>query len=441
MVVRMKTANSVLRAFNYNENKVTAGVATCIMASGYPKDLYELTKGQRVNRLIHQSDLNTTAQKKAIHISLNFHPSEKISQEKLARIAEDYMKSIGFGDHPYLVYEHTDSAHPHIHIVSTTINSTGRRINTQNIVTLKSEPARKALEIKYGLVKAKSGTTKSPLDYNLIDPELISYEKKPTKAAIQNVLAGVLRSYRYTSLSELNALLKLYNINAYEGEPESRTTKNNGLFFRVLNDQNNGAGKAIKSSSFFIDMDKSEASFKNRPTKAFLEHRFKVNYISKKNNQIRLKNLIDLALLNKPKGDPLHQLINTLKADGVDVVVRKNDEGRIYGLTYIDHKSKCIYNGSELDGNGRSKKYSAQGILQRTWEINNIPFSARQIYPASYNYSNDFTSTFSIEDHKLWNDIVDILGRLFSYEYTYQPLPYELRLGRKKRRRKKRNNR
>ena len=33
---------------------------------------------------------------------------------------------------------------------------------------------------------------------------------------------------------------------------------------------------------------------------------------------------------------------------GINVVVRRNDTGRIYGMTFIDHNSKAVWNGSRL---------------------------------------------------------------------------------------------
>jgi len=32
----------------------------------------------------------------------------------------------------------------------------------------------------------------------------------------------------------------------------------------------------------------------------------------------------------------------------MSVVFRTNDEGRIYGATFIDHEKKCVFNGSRL---------------------------------------------------------------------------------------------
>jgi hypothetical protein len=59
----------------------------------------------------------------------------------------------------------------------------------------------------------------------------------------------------------------------------------------------------------------------------------------------------------------LPRLINLLQKDGIDTVTRKNDEGKLYGITYLDHRAKCVFNGSAL-----GKQYSAKGITERCIE-------------------------------------------------------------------------
>src|SRR5690606_37879244 len=40
-----------------------------------------------------------------------------------------------------------------------------------------------------------------------------------------------------------------------------------------------------------------------------------------------------------------------LLEQGINTVVRRNDEGRIYGMTFIDHESRTVWNGSALGKN------------------------------------------------------------------------------------------
>jgi hypothetical protein len=114
MVAVIKTGHSISRTLNYNEKKVKEGVAEIISAANYPMDVEQLSFENKLNRLENQAALNENVSRKSVHISLNFDPSEKLSKERLQEIADTYMQKIGFGEQPYLVYQHFDSGHPDI---------------------------------------------------------------------------------------------------------------------------------------------------------------------------------------------------------------------------------------------------------------------------------------------------------------------------------------
>ena len=58
MVAIIKTGNSLSRSFYYNENKISEGVAECIMAGNYPADAENLTENQRLNMLLKLAAMN-----------------------------------------------------------------------------------------------------------------------------------------------------------------------------------------------------------------------------------------------------------------------------------------------------------------------------------------------------------------------------------------------
>ncbi len=115
-----------------------------------------LTFYHKLERFEYQNSLNQRAKTNTLHISLNFDAEDKLSKEKLIEIASGYIERIGFSEQPYLVYQHQDAGHAHLHIVTTSIQRDGKRINTFNIGKNESERARKSLELKYNLVRAES---------------------------------------------------------------------------------------------------------------------------------------------------------------------------------------------------------------------------------------------------------------------------------------------
>lgn len=347
MVAVIKTGSSIHRILNYNENKVKEKVATCIAARNFPIEPEQLTLNQKLNRFLHQLQLNKNVTRNSVHISLNFHPSESnLSPEKLQGIATAYMEGIGFGKQPYLVYQHQDAGHPHIHIISIKVRPDGSRIDMNNIGRNQSEKIRQEIEKSFKLVSAKQSQEKPVYQLRPIPASKVSYGKTATKAAIQAVLDTALQ-YRYTSLPELNAVLNLYNVAASRGAPNSRTFQTKGLFYQVLDEQRQPIGVPIKASLFY-----------NKPTLSFLENQFQKNKTLRKSHDENLKSTIDEVLTKSMNS--FTSLTEALAQKQVQVVLRQNKAGQTYGITFVDHRTRCVFNGSDL-----GKKYAYRGLINR----------------------------------------------------------------------------
>jgi hypothetical protein len=267
MVAMMKFSKYLRSAFQYNENKVKSGAAEFIHSANYGKDTSDLSGRDRIARLKKQAILNGRAQLKCVHISLNFDPSDKIDKNTLQQIADGYMKGIGFGAQPDLVYRHDDAGHPHIHILTTSIRPDGTRIPTYNKAgVFMSERASQEVAQEFGLVHAKGPRPVQPRQNRSNEPEKVLYGKTETHNAVTTVLDAILDRHQYTSLAELNAILRKYNVMADQGSERSRIRQNGGLVYRVLNDQGKKVGAPIKASHI-----------NGKPTLKFLEERFAQN--------------------------------------------------------------------------------------------------------------------------------------------------------------------
>jgi hypothetical protein len=262
----IKFVKALRSSYQYNENKVKAGVAEFIHSANYGKDTEQLTGKDRIARLEKQATLNERVKLKSVHITLNFHPSEKLGKGTLQQIVDDYMKRIGYGGQPYIVYRHTDTLHPHVHIVSTNIRPDGTRIPTHNVHKYLSKPARQAIEQEFSLVRAQDHQLSQPYLTGPAEPAKVQYGKTEMRRAITIVLDAVLEKGQYTSLAELNAILRKYNVMADKGGEGSRIRQHGGLVYRVLDDQGRKIGMPIKASNFY-----------NKPTLKFLEKQFARN--------------------------------------------------------------------------------------------------------------------------------------------------------------------
>jgi hypothetical protein len=300
-----------------------------------------------------------------------------------------------------------------------------------NIGRNQSEQARKAIEKEFGLVNAEAQKKQEQYRLSPISAPKVMYGKSQTKMAIQNVLEAVLSQYRYTSLPELNSVLKQYNVTAERGSENSRVYQHNGLLYRILDADGNPIGVPIKASLFF-----------NNPTLKSLQEKFKENETKRMPHKSRVKNAIDMFLAGK-KATP-QDLIKELEKQGIHVALRQNDAGLIYGITYVDHQTKCVFNGSVL-----GKQYSAKAIQERcqqkTVTGQKLPAHSAQEPIGSPPQATAFEAETKAHPNAKqiavpFKEIENILDTLMQTEQTLNYLPYQLKKKRKKRRRKNLNN-
>jgi len=424
MVAVIKTGYSIRRIFQYNENKVKEGLAECIGAINYPIDVEKMTDTMKLNRLLHQTKLNERVSRNSVHISLNFDPKDRgLNRKSLIEIAETYMKKIGFGDQPFLVYRHDDAGHPHIHIVSVKVRPDGSRIDMQNIGRNQSEKARIEIEKSFGLTVASENKRQESFRLKPVDVQKVQYGHIDTRRAIGNVLEAVLGNYKYSSLPELNAILKQYNVLADRGSERSQVFKFEGLLYRIIDDEGKPIGVPIKASRFY-----------NAPTLKFLKEQFEVNRSKKVLCKSRTRSTIDHVLEKKPGN--LDELCKSLEKKGIHCAIRKNENGTIYGITYVDHISKCVFNGSDLE-----KPYSAMGI-QDSFVHKEVlcPILTPEPKLSVWKDQRSQLTGFNVLDRSVdslrWDQNNDIIYSLIQPEQVYGNIPVQLKNKRKKRKRR-----
>ncbi len=346
MVARINTPHRLHDAMNYNENKIKKGTAECIFAGNYILNAADMNFTQKMAGLEKRNTLNDRASTKTLHISLNFHPSEKLNKDKLIDIATLYMNRLGFSEQPYLLYQHSDAGHPHIHIIATTIRADGSRINTHNIGRNQSEVARKEVEKTFKLIKAdkKHLTTTQILP---ITPEKITYGKVETKKAIANVVSKIYSQYKFTSLPEFNAALRQFNVVADRGDEKGRVFKSGGLYYRILDESGHKSGVPIKASSLQLS-----------PTLKNLQEKFENNKAARENFKDATRLSINKVLHQNPGS--FKEFSEQLKKEGIFILERRSSNGDVFGLTYVDNISKTVFNGSDL-----GKQYSAKATIAR----------------------------------------------------------------------------
>jgi hypothetical protein len=353
MFTQIKFSRSIRSILRYNEKKVECGQAQLIHAGNFLQRTHEMKWSNKMERFENLLLLNERAKVNAIHSSLSFHPSEKerLDKELLSSISDRYMLLLGFGKQPYLVYEHHDAAHPHLHIVSTLIRSDGCRMNTNDIVTFKAERTRRDLENEYDLVKANK-TGRTPEQEKLLKAETVKVHKlqfgrSGTTFSIVLVLEKVDRHYRYTSLPEFNTILQQFNVMAARTHADNMTGRKEGLIYFILDDEGRTISTPVKASR--LD---SKYSLAN------LEKRFLENKQAREPSLKRLRNAIDWTLAKTPTS--LATFTRELEKERVSAVFSRYRKTSPDGLIYIDHRS-----GSVVSEEGLGKEYSAKCIFEK----------------------------------------------------------------------------
>ncbi|GGB26180.1 relaxase/mobilization nuclease domain-containing protein [Puia dinghuensis] len=335
MVVRIRTGKSIRGALSYNERKVTKGNADLLLASGFSCEVNRLGFSEKLRRFELLTEKNKWVQTNTLHLSLNFSPKEQLSPEKMQMIALDYMNRIGFGEQPFLVYRHRDANHPHIHIITTNIQKTGRRISLHNIGRTKSEPARKAIEEAFNLVKAETAKKQTVPQLTALELLPAKYGKEETKQTITNILGEVLRTYKFSNLMELNVILRQRNVLADRGPINSRMYNHGGLVYSLLDKNGFRTGIPIKASNIY-----------GAPILKMLEKKFAANAVRKLTTTQSARNAVSYNLTHSRT---IGEFSSKLQARNIFLHFDKDIQGNIETVYFVDHKNKATYSNEELN--------------------------------------------------------------------------------------------
>ena len=153
MVAKISHGASLYGALHYNHEKVEKGTAEILSGNRMISDRPGLPgEDMRLALLSFENYLlaNRNTEKPVLHIALSPAPEDKLTDEQLAELAQNYMQKMGYGDQPYIAYKHGDTHNTHIHIVSVCVDEEGRKIN-DSFEHHRSMTACRELEIDFGL--------------------------------------------------------------------------------------------------------------------------------------------------------------------------------------------------------------------------------------------------------------------------------------------------
>lgn len=331
MVAKISTGQSLHGALAYNQDKVDEGHARVLATNLVlqPED-GQFRVSSCVDDFRRWMPSHFRTEKPVIHISLNPHPDDVLTDEQLTAIGEEYMQKLGYGNQPYMIFKHEDIERKHIHIVSLRVDSNGRKINDSNEYR-RSKAITEELEQKYGLHPAEG--QKKGEDWQLTP---VDSSKGNLKKQINNVVKPLLKMYRFQSVGEFRGLLSLYNIGLEEVKGEVNGHSYHGILYSALDKDGEKTGTPIKSSVL------------GKPAgMAAIEKQMRQSSTAIKDKKLkeRTRRIVSAAM-KSPRTES--DFRRELSAQGIDLVLRRNEDNRIYGVTFIDHRSRVVLNGSRL---------------------------------------------------------------------------------------------
>lgn len=338
MVAKISIGSSLYGALSYNGEKMNKeqgrvlGANKIILPADGHIDIARMV--ENFNAFMPKTG---KTKKPVLHISLNPHPDDRLTEQQYEILAREYLEKLGFGEQPYIIYKHMDIDRHHIHIVTVNVNEQGKLLN-QDFLFRRSKKITTEMEEKYNLHKAQREKITPEMPIKKVDPN------GDLKRQVANTVKMVGMRYKFQTMGEYNAVLSLYNIRCDEADGKVNGREYHGLVYFATDDKGKVIANPFKASRL--------GKFASRTA---VEGRFE-----------RAKEKIDVAPTRSKVADVLARATGKddftakLKDCGIDVVFRYTDEGRIYGVTFIDHNTMTVLNGSRL-----GKQFSANALNER----------------------------------------------------------------------------
>lgn len=285
MIATILTKSSSFAAVDYNERKVSLGVAELIEMKnfGYLEGNGFPTVQALKDYLVSYSSKNENIKYPQFHVAISCKGNSH-TQEELLDIAHKWLKGMGYGEEgqPLLVYAHHDTKNTHIHIITSRVAPDGHKIDHNNERVRSQQVLNEIMGINRS---SQARTTKN-------------------KAL----------EYTFATLGQYLSIMESLGYQVYK-EDDSIKIKKDGKV------QDEVDIKDIESH--FVKMDKEKTKKRRQQIKAIL-----LKYRNMSSNRRGLE-------------------ASLRRMFGIDLVFHGKKDSP-YGYTLIDHKNKIVYAGKDI---------------------------------------------------------------------------------------------
>lgn len=117
MVAKINIGSNLYGALTYNQEKVDKGLGKILGANL----VFEPADGHFnvidcIEDFMQFIPSHFRTEQHVFHVSLNPHEDDVLTDDQLVDIGREYMKRLGYGDQPYLIFKHEDIEREHMHV-------------------------------------------------------------------------------------------------------------------------------------------------------------------------------------------------------------------------------------------------------------------------------------------------------------------------------------
>ena len=331
MIVKILNASGTdFHGVKYNEKKIDKGKGELMLMKNFPSFINEKSSQEQVRDYLKSISKNERVKNPQFHavISTKF---QEHSKEELTKVAEEFMKEMGYGKQPFILVFHNDTDNNHIHIISTRVDKQSGKKIKDNYERLKAQKAlSNTLEKLFGIK-----------DENAVEKLL---------------------NYKISSLKQLEFLLERngFKLSKNTNDENALDILKNGVKLKTI------YGNQITFSDHSRDN-------RSKQLKAILS-KYKEIYSNKvfavEDNRAKEGLFRKNKIFENPTLTYESELQKKLKdIFGLDLVFHYKNEQKPFGYSIIDHKSAKVYKGGDVLKMNELFEFTQEKIDKKTFEL------------------------------------------------------------------------
>ncbi|MFZ1806364.1 MAG: relaxase/mobilization nuclease domain-containing protein, partial [Cyclobacteriaceae bacterium] len=348
-------------------------------------------KEQRAARILNVANANSSKKlkNKFAHISISFAKGENVSPEQQRQIADKYLLDMGYWNCPRILYQHSDTKNNHFHIVTTTVDTDGKKVNDFNdhrrsqelsreiekqfgllVTEYSNQESNKLQEINArkfkllkGLEKLEGNLVAQQQLTNILSPDQLNRIKKEKLPDTEISKMFQLRDTQDKSIGQLYRIIRQYDAEYKTDKDKLRErlsyikelSSSREEFMNKIIEQGLYVRKIAKADnvySYTYGLPETNFYVNDRDLPIALRYDYlftdkKVTLVYDEQSQKRfLKTMITKALT---KSTTLSEFENNLKQSGINYDYATNARG-VYGVSFSSNNLKegIVFKGSEV---------------------------------------------------------------------------------------------